>query len=266
MRHYKRGPRKPFDLAGPKLDLVALAAQLTQLGFTHKTPGAAAIYATHETAGLRVESRLGQKTGAVFIDLKMRGERRNFTTLRCEPMSDNQRDDFVAALQAAITHPDVCPPALLPIPHQFKAAEFTIVQQRVFDGQNYVVAPTLTNTSQFASVAVIGVVVFGRSGDISFATAATHAAAQGWFILDCRGHADAVFNIVTDGNGFYVVRRLSEKETTTRIVNRLQQASVSIDHTTPADRRLVNAAIDDWTRRLTGGSAAPSSHWLLDKE
>ena len=73
-----------------------------------------------------------------------------------------------------------------------------------------------------------------------------------WYLLDCYGTQGATFNIITDGEEFYVTDRLTNamlqggKTIRVKLGTNIGKASVKLDETSVADKELVNAVIEFW--------------------
>jgi hypothetical protein len=89
---------------------------------------------------------------------------------------------------------------------------------------------------------VVSVVALKKDGSITKAAAdVAKPNEQVWFHLDCQNALGATFDIITDGEIFYPIKRYGKQRITT---NPNPKASVDLKSVTQMDKQLINLAIE----------------------
>lgn len=80
-----------------------------------------------------------------------------------------------------------------------------------------------------------------------------------WYLFDCVGHTSATFNIISDGEVFYPVTRVTESTRTIRLAETSGKENVDLRKASIADKELVVAAIEAWVSRLLSSDSEATS-------
>ncbi len=71
-----------------------------------------------------------------------------------------------------------------------------------------------------------------------------------WYLLDCASHLGATFNIISDGEVFYPVSRITDSTKVVKIMGSAGKASVDLRRASTLDQELVNKAIELYHKSL----------------
>jgi hypothetical protein len=139
-------------------------------------------------------------------------------------------------------------PGKLPEPYTFSDATFTVEHRSGW--YNGPKLPTLRVRGVFGSIRVMGVAAIGEDWKLDFA-GITEPDQECWYVLDCTGHSGATFNVITDGEVFYPITRITQNKPSARIATTSGKATVDLQDASAIDKEMVNKAIEVWTENLT---------------
>lgn len=105
-------------------------------------------------------------------------------------------------------------------------------------------------SNQIAALYILAVVSLQNSVYVDLrGTAVAEPGARPWFLFDCRGHSGATFNIISDGEVFYPVTRITKSTRVVKLVRSTGKATVNLALVNQVDKRLINTAIEHWVEK-----------------
>lgn len=140
-------------------------------------------------------------------------------------------------------------PAVLPPPWTFSPDRYEVAATRTgWFGRKG--GPAVKVNSVISLAEVIKVVTVGVDGVLSD-VGIENPEQECWYLMDCEGHSEATFNIITDGEVFYPTTRVTQGTRTIRFSDGSKKKTVDLRRAGIADKELINRAIEEWVVRMT---------------
>ncbi len=106
--------------------------------------------------------------------------------------------------------------------------------------------------NQISVAQVMELVTINKDGSVARTNTIADPDRQCWYLIDCRGHGGAAFNIITDGEIFYPTNRITDSTSVTKRIHvlhhdaNLGKATLDLHKMGPADKEIIRQAIERW--------------------